>query len=500
MIETEASTLKVILPTSDSSVRNDDQIWYRKHIDSDTDAEKYIEVIVQDTDSGIQQVNMLINGQPIDHFVSEVPQNPVITDIERDNSKLFDIDSSRIMGENDRKSLCEEFHFFYSTESISERIQANSDGSYIIEFEVIDNAGNVNKVPVNETGTPYSDSKVVYYRDIVSPNVTQFIFDPASFDNISQVNQEEFIQRLEYGYYFKTAFDVMIVSEDPDPSSLLDYAIFRMVPYENGEMKDEIISDPIPIVNGVAKYTIQAGFKGQIYGKTYDKVNNVSDERTPQGFVIDETAPKITIEPLPENSTGKDAKGNNIYTNTISLRVTISDTQSGLRSINYSKSSELDSFDDVITYIPNDVGTSDRNVLDNNWEITGTDVNLVTEVSKVFTFDKDDNDISMTFKAADRSGNECEPESTGIFTIDTIAPQITISNSSNLLYGLYYNGSTEFNITIIERNFSPDLITSSIKNDYTNTIPSITFESENNYTHKAIVKFPEGDYSFSLWI
>lgn len=499
MLETEAPTLKVVLPYSESSERDDGQIWYRHHTDNtEADANKYIEVIVQDDASGIQQVNMLINGQPIDHFVNNAPQNAIITDIERDNTKLWDLDSTRAMDEIDRTSLCDEFHFFYSIESIADKIQANSDGSYIITFEITDNAGNVTNAPVDANNTPYLDAKVVYYRDTVAPNVMQFIFNPASFDNISEVDQEDFIQKLEYGYYFKTAFDVMLFSEDSNPSSKLDYAVFRMVPYENGELKEEIISTPVPIVNGVAKYTIPKGFKGQIYGKTYDKVNNVSEEHTPRGFVIDEFAPTITVQELPENPARKDANGNNIYTNSISIKVTVFDTHSGLRSISYSKSSELDKYDDVITNIPNDAGTSDKKVLDNGWEITGTDVNLVTEVSKVFTFDKDDNDIKMTFKAVDRSGNECEPKSSGTFTIDTIAPQIAISNPSNLLNGLYYNSSTEYTITVTERNFSQELITANIKNDFTNTVPTVSFTSNGNSIHTAKVTFPEGDYSFSL--
>lgn len=500
MLETVTPTLQVVLPPTDSSTRSNDQIWYRQHTNSDSDSEKYIEVIAQDTDSGIQQINMVINGTSVDHIVSGGQSSNIVSNIERDNKKLLDYDSSKTMGENSRTSLCDEFHFFYSTESIANKVSANSDGSYVIEFEVIDNAGNVTTTPVNVSGISYSDSKVVYYRDVALPNVVQFIFDPASIDDISQVNQDDFIQKLEYGYYFKKSFDVMIISNDSTPSSGLDSAIFRLVSYENGKFKSESISTPVQISNGVAKYTIPAGFKGQIYGKVYDKVNNTSEECTPQGFVVDETAPTITIEPLPEQVAGKDASQNNIYTDMVQFRVTISDIHSGLQTIRYSKSSELDSYDEVITNISNDAGSSENKSLDNGWEITGTDVNLVTEVSRVFTFDKDDNDISMTFEAMDRSGNECEPKSSEKFTIDTIAPQISIVNNSQLLNELYYNGSTQFTITVTERNFSPDLIVGNIKNNFTNAIPTISFSTDenNNSIHTATVIFPEGDYSFSL--
>ncbi len=66
----------------------------------------------------------------------------------------------------------------------------------------------------------------------------------------------------------------------------------------------------VKISDGKANYTIPAGFKGQIYVQAYDKVGNISDEKTPHGFVIDDVAPVITIEPLPD-STRTDENGIN---------------------------------------------------------------------------------------------------------------------------------------------------------------------------------------------
>ncbi|MBD5111498.1 MAG: hypothetical protein HDT42_03050 [Ruminococcaceae bacterium] len=491
MLETNAPSLVVKLSSTDSSARDDGQIWYRKHDGGKNDSEKYIELIVQDKDSGIRQVNMTINGQSIEQFSN---------DLERNKNALPNIGSTEAVARDDRTKLCDELHFFFSIDSIALKIPAKDDGSYEIEVEVIDNAGNVTKTPVDENNNPYAGSKVVYYRDVVSPNVVQFIFDPASFDDISQVNQEEFIQELEYGYFFKSEFDVMIISEDPGPSSKLDYAVFRLIPYENGKKKEEIVTESIPIVDGVAKYTIPAGFKGQIYGKIFDKVNNVSEECTPRGFVVDKTTPVIIIEPLPENAAGKDANGNNIYTEIIRFRVTVSDTQSGIRSISYSKSSELDSYEDIITDIDNEAGTNEDKNLANGWQIIHTDANLVTEASKVFTFDKDDNDISMTFNATDRAGNVCESIESSKFTIDTTIPKITVSNTSALLNDLYYNGSTEFTINVVERNFSPEMITCKIENFFTAASPIVSFYSDENdkSVHTAKILFPEGDYSLSL--
>lgn len=490
MLENNAPSLVVKLPPADNSERIDGQMWYREH-GGESDLEKYIELVVQDKDSGIRQVNMTINGQSIEQFSSE---------IERNKNALPNIDTTEAQARNDRTKLCSEFHFFYSTDSIARKIPAKDDGSYEIEVEVIDNAGNVTETLFDGNNVPYLDSKAVYYRDTNPPDIVQFIFDRASSDNISQVDQEEFVQELEYGYYFKSGFDVMIVSDDFDPSSELDYAVFRLVPYENGKPKEGIVTAPVPIVNGIARYSIQAGFKGQIYGRIFDKVNNASEECTPRGFVVDKTAPVITVEPLPENVAGKDANGNNIYTETISLKVTVVDMQSGIRSISYSKNSEFDSYGDITCSVDNEAGINKDKGLTDGWQITRTDANLVTEASKVFTFDKDDNDISITFNATDRSGNVSESIKSGRFTIDTTVPKITVINTSALLNDFYYKGSTEFTINIVERNFSPELITCQIENSFTGTSPTISFDSDedNKSWHTAKVFFPEGDYSLSL--
>ena len=496
MLEQKAPSVTAELPASDSSKRSDGQIWYRSHRGEDT--EKFIELTVKDADSGIDRINMSINGVMIDHDARGNKNEKCLSGIERDGNELLSSRTSREIGAKNREDLCKSFVYRYSVDSIAEKIPANSDGSYVIEIEAFDNAGNAAKTPVDEDKEPYQDSKVVFYRDDTPPEVEEFEFGIASYDDISSVGRNDFVQVLDYGYYFKESFDVVLVASDAAPSSGLDSAVFRLVSYEDGEIKGETVSKPVPVVNGRASYTIPKGFKGQIYGKVSDKVSNVSDECTPKGYVIDDTAPTVTIEPLPENAAGKDADGNNIYTGAVSFRVTVSDRQSGLRSIAYSKSSEIDSSDAESASFPEDAGRLGSDSI-SGWEITGRDENLVTEVSRVFTFDKDDNAISLSFTAVDRSGNECEPAKSAPFTIDTVAPRIEITNSTEPINGSFYSGSAKFTIKVTERNFSDELIRRTVTNGFTSSVPTIKFsDSEGGRVHTAEVLFPEGDYTFSL--
>ncbi len=316
MIETVVPSLVVDLPETDSTIRSDGQIWYRQHSNTEkdvepVDSEKMITVSVQDENSGLRYVQMLVNGKDVVEYSQNLEKSgialPTITATEQAENRI-----------NDKLT------FQYSLEKIAEFAQANEDGSYIIEFRAVDNAGNANTQPVNSSGTEYKDGKIIYYRDTVSPTITQFSFNPTTADEI--VDTDQFIDELEYGFYFKKDFTATVTVDDAAPSSGYDRVVFRLVPYANGAMQEpEEYIEKITDGNQVS-YTVRAGFKGQIYATTYDKVNNKSEEKTPQAFVSDENAPIITIEPLSETSNGTDNNGNKMFTGQVQFKVTISDT------------------------------------------------------------------------------------------------------------------------------------------------------------------------------
>lgn len=486
MIETAAPSIILDLPETDSVMREDGQIWYRYHNGSELDRHKSIVIKIQDENSGIRCVSMLINN---------VAVNAELKDGNEAVIKEFPtIKSTSEAG----KSECGILEYSFSLEKIAEIIPANEDGSYIIGITAVDNAGNICKEPVNSKGEKYTDNKPVYYRDIVKPIVTQFAFNPATADEISAAS--EFVEELEYGFYFKKGFEASVFVTDDKPSSQLDKAIFTLIPYENGTMQEAKPPQEVKIIDGRAVCEIPSGFKGQIYAEVYDKVGNVSDRKTPQGFVVDEVAPTITIEELPDTAAGKDEKGNKLYNTAVQYRVTISDYRAGLKEVSYSKSSERDSREALVNVIDNVDGHLENKLIANGWEITKNDVNLITEVSQVFTFNSDDNDIIMTFNAKDRAMNACEPMSSEAFSIDTIAPEISISNNSELINDMYYRNNTSFTITVTERNFDAGMMSASISNGFTGAIPTVSFQKSNSNpnVYTAVVAFAEGDYSFSF--
>lgn len=456
MLEKVKPVADVTIDSGDGAERSDGQIWYRKNHE--------VKLNFSDLDSGIREVFFSVNGKKL---TQTIDGKTLATEKSTGTAKITSL------------------AYTFTTEQIAEQVEMDKDGRYHIECYAVDNAGNQSVTAIKD-----------YYRDVTAPVIKNFSFRPYTVDGIEE--SSEFIEELRYGFYFTDSAVVTALVDDTNggtiPSSGNYKMYFKLVSYKNGK-QDKVTTTESVIANNTAECVIPKNFKGQIYVKSNDMVGNISDEVTSYALVLDTDAPTIEIEPLPENAAGKDPDGNALYTDKVSFRVTVSDYQSGLREVVYSKKSELDSFDAVVTSI----GDNYEEALNNGWEIVNRDQNLITEISKVFTFDKDDNSIQLSFVATDRSKNASDTKKNTPFTIDTIAPVVTITNPSTVLNGKYYQGSTSFTISVTERNFDPSLMVDTITNTYTSSRPTVEFSStEGSNTHTAVVYFPEGDYDFTF--
>ncbi len=350
----------------------------------------------------------------------------------------------------------------------------------------------------DNSNTTAKDSQTETFTiDKIAPTVEKFEFKPVTEDNIAEA--EKFIEELEYGFYFKKEFNAVVSVDDKAPSSGLAKVRFRLVSYDNGEIvSTEVKERTVDDKKAVCK--IPSGFKGQIYATAIDMAEVESVEQTPQAFVVDEIPPVVTIAPLKDNQSKVDMAGNKLYTGEVTFRVTISDEKAGLRELVYSKTSENDSFNDVVTTIDNISGYNENDIIGNGWQITKMDKNLVTEVSREFIFNKDDNNIVMNFSATDRSKNTCKVKQSEAFTIDTITPKVTITNSAEPINDMYYKDSTTFVITVTERNFDPAKMLDEITPSFTNAQVKADFatSANNSNVHIATLVFPEGDYKFAF--
>lgn len=358
-------------------------------------------------------------------------------------------------------------------------IELTEDGIYTIEIRYRDRSGNEMKV--------YRSEQIVLDRTL--PVIEKYEFIPESADGTAETS--EFIDYLEYGYYFKTDFEVVITASDT--VSGMDRIDYRLIPYENG-VKQEEVTGTAPVTNGKARISVPSGFKGQIYAEGFDNAGNSSEEVTPRAFVIDYNAPAVEL--YDGNSTEyTDAEGNALYVTDVSFTATITDRVSGIREIVYSQTSEKSGTDQKITL--NNTGYQAGDQLEDGWVVEETDANLVTKVSRTFTYNSDDNDIVLSVTAADRAGNEAETVSSRRFTIDKTDPVIDVTFRVDDDSDPYYNADRIADVTVTERNFDADLIKTVIRNEI-GDVPDVTFSQLSKDQHTAVIVFDEGDYTFEI--
>lgn len=449
MIEKEVPMMSFALPKGDGCARTDGQKWYN---DS-----KALELNVQDVESGIHSISFKVNGVPV-------------TEDNKGNALI----SKPTAQENDNIT------YFFDTDGLAEIAGESENGEYHIEIVMTDNAGN--KVSFAES----------YYIDKEPPKIDSIRFIPVTVDGITDT--VEFVENLEYGFFFNEDLTVVVNMSDEKPSSGLYALKYRLVVNEEG-VNQTVLTDTKAIEDGKVVIAAPEGFMGQIFVEALDYTNNSSGEKTTKAYVTDSTAPDISITKNVQ-TTYRDAEGNALYTKTNAFTVVITDYIAGLRQISYTKTAERFPQGQQTITISNRV-YQPGDILDDGWEVVSVNHNLVTQIRKTFEFAADDNNVAMHFNAMDCSHNRTDTVSSEVFTIDTIAPVIRIEFHDDPDDDLYYDQNRVADIFVTERNFDAARINVLIQNAF-GAVPGYSFSAVSLTEHTATIDFGEGDYSFDV--
>jgi hypothetical protein len=399
-------------------------------------------------------------------------------------------------------------------------LEKNIDGKYHVSVYVIDNAGNTNTV-----------EKTIYI-DKTSPKITDFTFSTKAangqYEKVEEnINLRDSVELTDYGYFFNKQTQVTVKAEDPkvdyEYTSKVKSMTVYLKDYENGKYfavladgslkgisESEVVSQDPVLTTGELIFTVPESFKGQIFAKATDHVQNTGAFETPDGTVIEnekQHAKESHIHLEKEKTTNRDGQQLELFSRNVDVKLTVTDTYSGLSEIEWSVVAPYDTANNQngkIQINKDQSFTADSQT--EGWGITKTDKNLITEMVKTIPVTHNSNNIVIKVKVTDRAGNISEDEMS--FSIDKTAPTIQVSydnHSADAENADYYKADRTATIVVTERNFNSEDVIHKITNT-DGTIPTLVgwntkadSQDPDKTTHTATVKYTaDGDYTFDI--
>ena len=430
-----------------------DKTWYSSEV--------IWTVKVSDAYSGIGSLTVTLNGTTITkdadgNALSALIANGQVKDIE------FKIKSSQITA---------------------------AGGTYTLTVKAADNVGN-----------KAEDYQNTAYCDTVKPQITGFKVETEDGEQAG----ETVAKPTDYGFYFTEDVTVVISAKDVGNGTGLKKIVAGLKDTEGNKSQEVTLT---PDADGTVRFTVKAPFKGQVYAVAYDAVNNFSDEATPKGFVLENAASHTGGDHITFAKAAtefRQANGVELYSGNVELTVTVADTYSGIRQVEWSVIAPLDQGKNVTgTLTVENDGTIKGG---DNWTADTKDQNLVTQLSRTFAITHDSNDIVVRIKMTDRAGNKTEKQIT--LGIDKSAPTVEYTFDNNTAdpdYPNIYNDSRTMTVTVKERNFVAGDFVLTIKNTDGN-VPVISQWTEekdeqnpNLNTYTATVAFVhDGSYTVGI--
>lgn len=387
-------------------------------------------------------------------------------------------------------------------------IAYQGDGQYKLSVLVTDNCGNTRT------------EEITYFVDTTAANIVSFELGK---------NSEGVVEETDYGYYFKNDVDVIVTVNDniegvkdvSDACEVRYYTVDYSVPDSpvySGTTTENYTVAEYDSNKHQAIIPIRGNFKGQIYAWVIDNADNTSIKAY-DGTSIDPTKPDGSIlEPIVKheseehiafaknNTSFATRSGSELYATDVPVTITITDTYSGIREIEWEVVAPYDTENNQSGKVTVNNDKSIAEGSDPDWKQTKSEANLVTEMEKTITVNNNSNDIVVKVKMLDRAGNTSEKKIT--FSIDKTKPVIEVTYDNNVPDDTYkdiYKENRTATIKVTERNFdSKDIVYQITNTD--GVIPTLSDwkETENpenpdeTYNIATVVYATDGDYTFDI--
>ncbi len=374
-------------------------------------------------------------------------------------------------------------------------IKSPKDGKYVLEAVIVDNAGNE---------TEYTSTDV--YLDDTAPEILRF---EMKADGMAEADGTKLsFTETDYGYYFLEDTKVTVYAGDGTGDKDVGVKEISYYTVDVDGKQSAVVTKTVDSMDSIS-FVVKAGFKGQIYAQAYDLLlNHTGKYVTPDSLVIETPNQHEKEEHLllqKAQAPYRDKDGGELYAGDVEIAVTVSDTFSGIRSVEWSVQAPYSTENNQTGRVELDNDgefTEESNA--EGWSRTKTEKNLVTELQKNIRVSNNSNDISVSVRMTDRAGNTSEKELS--FSIDKTEPVITIefdNNTPDAQYTDIYKENRTATVTVKERNFNPSDFAETITNT-DGAIPQLsgwqTSENAGNpddTVNTATITFSEdGDYTF----
>ena len=322
----------------------------------------------------------------------------------------------------------------YSTKETDERnvslvantgkVPKSSNGLYEIKVSVTDNAGNKES---------WSDS---VYIDRDAPTVDKFVFNGSgSMEGVS-INGSK-----KYGFFFDGPASCDIYVSDGKVSSGIKKLTVTLENSTGGSSQQEV-----RVEGGTARVNIPNNFKGFISAHAEDMVGHVGDTERPDGVVTEDSnwhhnSVELNIN-IPDTKY-TDVSGNPLYSGDVAANADIGCSMSGIRSVDWGiDGSTLGSLS----------VSSNGTVSGDIGAIQSKDKNLVLSLDKSLAMRGNANGMKLWVRVTDRANHTSELSK--VFSIDKDAPEISVAYDKTE-QDTFYNANRSATITVKERNFDP---------------------------------------------
>lgn len=326
--------------------------------------------------------------------------------------------------------------------------------------------------------------------------------------NVPGASAEAVSTTDSYGYFSNTSVAAELSLSDGATGAGIETVSYHFVDQDGKAGSDtELELNKRPGEDVVVQIPVAPDFKGYVYVKTTDHLGNTTtDYYTTTGIITEKAeshADKASVD-LSAAATGtKDTNGNNLYAGDTAVAVTVADTYSGIKSIEWSVNAPFDTANNRSGAV-----TIDNNgaVSDAAWSVGARDKNLVTQMTYSIPITNNSNNITVWVKLTDRAGNTTEKSM--ILSIDKSAPVISLGYNEvtpDETYNSIYKDTRVATVMVKERSFDAGAVAWNITSTHGSTaqvsgwteIPDAA--NPDNNTYVATVTFAaDDDYSFAM--